>query len=172
MLKIVASCMILIGSLGMGFRYRNEFTGRIQALRMLRTILVLLEGEVRYGRDTLAECCGHISVRMKGDCKSAFALVAERMRQNSGENFESIFRDCVEPVLKSMPLKPEDREEFFRFMGSYGCADSSLQLRLLEQSREQLETKAGELAAGNNERCRMAVSLGCMGGLLIILVLW
>lgn len=171
MLKGIACCMILTGSLGMGLWYRNEFTGRIRTIRMLRTILVLLAGEIRYGRDTLSECCGHIAGRLQGECRSAFQQVAEKMRQNSGESFERVFRDCVEPVLKGLPLKQEDIDEFFRFVGAYGFADSSLQLRLLEQSREQLEERAELLSSGIGERCRMAVSLGAMGGLLIILVL-
>ncbi|MGN0401179.1 MAG: stage III sporulation protein AB [Acetatifactor sp.] len=172
MLKGIACCMIIAGSLGMGVWYKNEFTGRIRAIRMLRTILILLEGEIRYGRDTLSECCGHIAIRLKGECQTAFEQVAERMRQNGGESFERIFRSSVEPALKGLPLKQEDIEDFFRFVGTYGFADSSLQLRLLEQSREQLEARAEELSAGNGERCRMAVSLGAMGGFLIILVLW
>lgn len=172
MFRGLGSCMILVGSLGLGFWYKNQFTGRIKALRLLRTILTLLESEIRYGRGTLPECCGHVAARIPGECGAALLQVAGKMRENGGESFGQIFQSCVEPSLKQMPLMQEDREEFFRFAGICGIADSGLQLRLMEQSREQLEARAEELAGENAGKCRMALGLGAMGGLLILLVLW
>ena len=61
MLRGLGCCMIFGGCLGLGLWYRSQLNGRIGALRSLRNILELLAGEVRYGRDTLPECCGHIS---------------------------------------------------------------------------------------------------------------
>lgn len=172
MIRGLGSCMILAGSLGLGFWYKNELTGRIKSLRLLRTILTLLESEVRYGRGTLPECCGHVAARIPGECGAALRQVAGRMRENGGESFGQVFQECMEPSLRQMPLKPEDREDFFRFAGMCGIADGGLQLRLLEQSREQLEARAEGLAEKNAEKCRMALGLGAMGGLLILLVLW
>ncbi len=46
-----------------------------------------------------------------------------------------------------------------------------MQLRMIEQSRVRIETRTDSLERGNVERCRMAVGLGALGGLLILLVL-
>ena len=73
--------------------------------------------------------------------------------------------------LGEMPLKDEDREEFFRFVAAGTFADGQMQLKLIEQSREQLELKADALERENGEKCRMAVGLGALGGLMIILML-
>ena len=47
-----------------------------------------------------------------------------------------------------------------------------MQLRVIEQSTELLESTVEKLEKENAEKCRMAVGLGAMGGLLLILVLW
>ena len=171
MLKLVGSCMILTGCLGMGFWYKGQFTGRIKALRLLQTILELLGSEIRYGRGILPECCGHVASKLPPSCGEAFRQVEEQMRENRGESFGEIFRECLDGPLKDLPLKEEDREDFLSFIPGGGFVDGQMQLRMIEQSREQLKAKAESLERENAEKCRMAVGLGAMSGLLLILVL-
>ena len=59
MLRTLGGCMIFTGCLGLGIWYRFQLEGRIKALRVLQNLLELMAGEVRYGRATLPECCGH-----------------------------------------------------------------------------------------------------------------
>ena len=171
MLKALGGFMIFAGSLGMGFWYRGQFTGRIEALRILRTILELLCSEIRYGRGTLPECCGQVASRVPKTCGRALRQVSERMSDNGGENFADVFRSCMEGPLKEMPITREDREEFFRFVSESGFMDGQMQMRMIEASKEQLEEKTKSLERENAEKCRMAVGLGAMGGLLILLIL-
>lgn len=171
MLRVVGACMILTGCLGLGLWYREQFLGRIRALRLLQTILELLGSEVRYGRETLPECCGRAAGRLPPPCGEAFRQVADRMGENTGESFEAVFRECVGEALGRLPLTEEDREDFFRFVPGNGYTDGQMQLRMIEQSRERLGARAESLERGNAERCRMAVGLGALGGLLILLVL-
>mgnify|MGYP001039301302 FL=1 len=171
MLRAAGACMILTGCLGLGLWYREQLLGRIRALGLLRTILELLGSEVRYGRETLPECCGRVAGRLPSPCREAFRQVADRMGQNTGERFDTVFRECVGEALCSLPLTEEDREDFFRFVPGNGFTDGQMQLRMIEQSRVRIETRADSLERGNAERCRMAVGLGALGGLLILLVL-
>lgn len=171
MLRLAGACMILTGCFGLGFWYRRQFTGRVRALREMCNTLSLLCSEIRYGRGTLPECCRNVADRMAGNFGPAFRMIADRMRENTGESFAEVFAECAEVPLKEMPLKEEDREEFLRFVSAGTFGDGQMQLALIEQSREQLETRAAALERENGEKCRMAVGLGAMGGLLIILIL-
>ena len=171
MLKAAGACMILTGCFGLGLWYKRQFTDRIKFLRMLDQLLSLLGSEIRYGRGTLPECCGRVAGRVPGTCGSALQQIADRMQENTGESFAQVFREHMEKPLADMPLTEEDREEFFRFVEAGTFADGQMQLELIEQSREQLGKKAGELEQGNREKCRMALGLGAMSGLMIILVL-
>lgn len=171
MLKAAGACMILTGCFGLGLWYKRQFTDRIRFLRMLEHILSLLDSEIRYGRGTLPECCEHAAERVSGPCGSALHQIADRMLENTGESFAQVFREYMGQPLEEMPLKNEDREEFFRFVEAGGFADGQMQLRLIEQSREQLGKRADDLERGNGEKCRVALGLGAMSGLMIILVL-
>lgn len=172
MLRLAGACMILGGSFGLGLWYRRQFTGRVRALRELCAALGLFGSEIRYGRRTLPECCGHVADRVSGPLGGAFRQVAERMGENTGMSFARVFRECMEEPLREMPLKEEDREEYLRFVSAGTFGDGQMQLELIGQSREQMESRAAALEQENAEKCRMAVGLGAMGGLLIILVLY
>ncbi len=171
MLKLVGGSFIIGGCLGLGLWYKGQFNGRITALRMLQTILEFLCSEIRYGRGTLPECCGRVASRLSVSCREAFEQIARRMQDYQGESFEEVFKSCMEEPLKELPLTDGDREEFFRFVSGNGFMDGEMQIRMIEQSREQLRNVTERLERDNAEKCRMAVGLGAMSGLLLILVL-
>lgn len=171
MLRLTGACLILAGCSGLGFWYRRQFTGRVSALRQLCDTLHLLAGEIRYGRGTLPECCEHVAERMAGIYGAALKRTADRMGENTGESFAEVFRECMDEPLREMPLKEEDREEFLRFLSAGTFGDGSMQLGLIEQSRELLETRAAVLEQENAGKCRVAAGLGTLGGLMLILIL-
>lgn len=94
------------------------------------------------------------------------------MEENTGISFGDVFREETEGALKAMPLKEEDRENFMRFTAQTGFMDGQMQLRTIEHSMELLQATEEKLELENAEKCRMAVGLGAMGGLLLVLVLW
>lgn len=172
MLKGIGGMMIFLGCLGLGMWYRGQLTGRIRALRMLRGILDLLASQVRYGRATLPECCQNVAAQLSPPFDNAFRTVAARMQENTGASFAQVFREHLVKRLEEMPLTPADREIFFQFISETGFSDGQMQLRVMEQSGEQLAGTAGRLEKESTEKCRMALGLGIMSGLLLILVLW
>lgn len=172
MLKLLGSCMILTGCFGIGLWYRAQFNGRIRAIRMLREILELLSGEVRYGRSTLPECCSNVAKNIAGPLGGALEKVGRDMRDNIGLSFGETFQKEFDEVLEGMCLKEEDREAFLQFTRQAGHADGQMQLRVMEQSMELLHRTEEALERENAEKCRMAVGLGAMSGILLILILW
>lgn len=94
------------------------------------------------------------------------------MEENTGKTFEEVFREEMGEALGGLPLKEEDRENFLRFTARTGFMDGRMQLRAIEQSAELLQGTEERLERENSEKCRMAVGLGAMGGLLLVLVLW
>lgn len=172
MLKLLGSCMILTGSLGIGLWYRAQFTGRIRTLRILREILELLSGEVRYGRSALPECCSRVAKSFAPPFGSALERVGQSMCDNFGLSFGEVFQKEFEGALEEAQLKREDREAFLQFTRQACHADGQMQLRAMEQSAELLEKTQRALERENEGKCRMAVGLGAMSGILLILILW
>lgn len=171
MVRMLGGCMIFAGCLGLGLWYRFQMVGRIRAIRSLEHILELLGSEVRYGRATLPECCGHIARGLPAPFGEAFLEIGHRMEENTGLTFGEIFREEMAEALRGLPLRETDREDFLRFAWQTGYADAKMQLRAIEQSAELLKGTRERLEGENAEKCRMAVGLGAMGGLFLILIL-
>lgn len=172
MLKEMGGVMIFAGCLGLGMWYRGQLTGRVKALRLLKSILELLSSEIRYGRATLPECCRHVALQLPASFCQAMREVDERMRRNDGDTFTSVFCECMRKPLKELPLREEDREDFLGFVSESGFMDGQMQLQALERSCKLLADTMERLQKENIEKCRIAVGFGAMGGLLLILVLW
>ena len=172
MVRIAGGLMILSGCLGLGLWYRIRFGERIQILRSLGRILELLSSEVRYGRATLPECCGHVAKGLAEPYSAAFLEVGRRMEENGGDSFGEVFREELGKVLGDLPLRESDREAFLQFAGQTGFSDCQMQLRAMEQSGELLRNTWEKLEREHEGKCRMAVGFGAMGGLLLLLVLW
>ncbi len=171
MIRILGGCMVFGGCLGLGFWYRSQLNGRIKALRELQSILELLAGEVRYGRATLPECCSHIARYLAPPFDEAFLRIGSKMEENTGISFGEVFREETCEVLAALPLQSQDRENFLRFANKTGFTEGQMQLRTIEQSMERLRVTQEQQEGENVQRCKMAVGLGAMGGLLLLLVL-
>lgn len=172
MVRLLGSCMILTGCFGIGLWYRAQFNGRIKAIRILRAILELLCSEVRYGRSTLPECCSHAARNFPPPFGEALEKTGQSMRDNTGVSFGETFQKEFGEALAELPIRCEDREAFLQFTRQTCYADGQMQLRAMEQSMELLGQTEKELEGENAGKCRMAVGLGAMSGMLLILILW
>ncbi len=172
MLKALGGCMIFSGCLGLGLWYRFWLIGRTKALRSLEMILELFAGEVRYGRSALPECCFRGAKYLPEPFKEVFLKVGKQMEENTGISFGEIFRGEMKEVLCSLPLEEEDRANFLEFTFQTGFSEDQMQLRAIDRSLELLKGTRQSLERENAEKCRMAVGLGGLGGLLLILILW
>ena len=171
MLRFLGGIMILGGCLGMGLWYRGRFVGRLRTLRLLQRIQELLISEIRYGRATLPECCLQIAGRLPEPYRQYLIHIYDKMQENTGVIFGQVFSEYMGACLEELPVTGEDRKIFLTVFTEQGFQDEGMQIRSIEQSKELLEHTIEKLEAENNEKCRMAVGLGAMSGLLIVIVL-
>lgn len=155
----------------MGLWYRERFTGRLSCLRDLQRIQELLVSEIRYGRATLPECCSSIALRLPEPYSSCLSAVYERMRENAGVMFGQVFREEMSPCLDKLPLAEADKKCFLSLFTECGFEEERMQIRTIEQNKELLQQTITELERENKEKCRMAVGLGALSGLLLVVVL-
>lgn len=127
--------------------------------------------EIRYGKTPLPECCKRIGERVKQPYSMAFWSIYQKMEENTGDSFAEIFCSQMEKCLMQFPLSSQDREQFLSFAEGNSFGDGSMQIRSIERSRELLQITVKNLERENAEKCRMAVGLGAMSGLLLIIIL-
>lgn len=168
---MAGTVMIVGGCLGLGLWYRQRMILSVQVLKDLGQILEMLKSEIRYGKATLPECCRHISAHMKEPYKSSFMEVFYRMHENTGEKFEVIFGEVLGSCFSKLPIEETDKEQFLQFVSPNSFTEEKMQLCAIEKSEESLRRRADELEKENTQKCRMAVGLGAMSGLLLVIIL-
>ena len=163
--------MIVSGCMGLGIWYRQQFRLRLKCIRTLLGILEMLMSEIGYERATLPECCRRVGERLQEPFRGCLLGIYERMQDNFGESFREVFCERMANCLNGLPLTKEDTEGFLNFVGKDSFEDGRMQIRMLELGREYLQNTAERLERENAEKCRMAVGLGAMSGLLLLLIL-
>lgn len=170
MQKLLGLGMILIGCSGLGFWYSSQFQKQLKNLQEMCCILELLLGEIRFGRSTLPECCFHLAERVEEPYQSCFRGIYEASCSNQGESFGEICQSYWERGLLSMVVAQEDKTRFLACFQQSGFAEGRMQLRVLEQTKEELEGRLEVLSKEKESRCKLALSLGTMSGLLLVIL--
>lgn len=93
------------------------------------------------------------------------------MQENTGEKFEVIFGEVFRQCFLKLPIAEPDKAQFLQFVSTDSFNEERMQLCAIEQSEDHLRHRAEELEKENAEKCRMAVGLGAMSGLLLVIVL-
>lgn len=104
--------------------------------------------------------------------RSCFEKLNLKLREASGESCGKIFRRILEEGMENLPLHQTDREAFLQFIPENGYMDGQMQLLSIQRSRALLEHTIEKLERENTEKCRIAVGLGAMSGMLLVLILW
>lgn len=127
--------------------------------------------EIRYGKTTLPECCKNVGERQQEPFRGALFRIYGIMQENTGECFPEVFCRHMEACMKGLPLTGEDRDAFLAFAKGDSFGDGRMQLRTIERSRDLLRGTVEALEKENSEKCRLAVGLGAMSGLLLVIIL-
>lgn len=160
-----------MGCLGMGIYYKEQLGRRLYYMRQLQNLLSMFMSEIRFGRATFPECCHRLADSMPEPISSGLSDVYEQSQEYTGEGFFALFITGMKGCLSDVPLLPEDVEAFLWFAGHEGVQDGQLQLKLLQESYDRLHSSILLQESQEKSGGRMAVSLGMMGGLLLIIVL-
>lgn len=172
MLKIVGTLMIFVGCTGLGVWYGGQFRKQIQVLRRFCHVLELFLGEIRFGRCTLPECCMRVSERVEEPYRRLLSDIYRQSCENTGESFGEMCKEILEEGLSKENVSKEDKTLFMDCFENSGYEEDVMQLRVMEQAKEELEKKVILLEEELVSKCRLALSLGTMSGLLLIILLW
>lgn len=169
--------MILTGTLGLGIWYRSRFYERVEILCKLIGIIDLILSEISFSKATMPECCMQAGMSMcsGGEAErklgNALLKVHELMGRSEGVPFEKAFRETMGECLKTLTLEDQDIAVFLKIANTGSYSDGQMQLKALERIRNDLSDTVSELKKEVENRGRIAVGLGAMGGLLLVIVL-
>ncbi len=169
--KVVGCILIILSSTLMGFYCSNELKTRINDIKELRKLVVLLRGDIRYGNTPLPEAICAIARRHEGGFKNFFTKVSVRLSEHSGNTFSQVWKEAVDEELNQTSLNKKDKSSLIQFGENLGYLDKEMQMNTLELFLAQLEDEIIELSKTAKEKSYLYNTLGIMAGIFISIIL-
>ena len=171
-INAVGAVMVFISSTLVGYylSLRNDF--RATDLHELKRALVILKSEIEFAVNVLPLAFENIASKTQGDVSRFFKAVAVELALNSGTVIAQIWQQKAEVELRISNLLPEDIEQVVQFGKTLGYLDTSLQLRGIDILIQYINKTITELEVESTKNKRMLRSLGVIGGLVVVVVLF
>lgn len=154
----------------LGFGKKSELQKRTEALAQLRSLFLMLRGELQHGGTPLAEAFGEISERVQPPFREGLQTAVLLMRQRDGKGLEEIFEECFMQTVKESGLYREDKKRFCRMMGRLGYLDLQMQVKTVELALEELEQEYTAAQEEYRSRGRLYCCMGVMCGLFLTVI--
>ncbi len=170
-MKAIGCILVIVSSTGMGFFFSSEIRSRIEDLKELRKLVVLLRGDIRYANTPLPEAIGSITRRHNGNYHTFFQHVSTKLHELSGHTFSEIWKEAVQMELANTSLSKKDKLHLIQFGENLGYLDKDMQMNTMDLFISQLDEELKELQKTVKEKAYMYNTLGIMAGIFIIIIL-
>lgn len=171
MLKLAGALMIIVSAGGIGISCSVDVKRYCMELRLLKQMLYMLRGEIKYTKTPLEEAFLAISVRMPEPFSLFLKRTAEEMENLDGRTFGELWRDQIQKGLAGTKLKREDREQLGVLGEILGYLDLEMQLSSIELYLEQLEIRIRDAQESLTGKQKLYQSLGVAGGIFLVILL-
>ena len=171
MLKIAGACMIVAAASGIGMSFGADLKRRCRELRMLKQLVYMLRGEIKYTKTPLPEAFVHISVRLPAPFGPFLAGVAKEMGMADGRTFGELWRAQIQAALSGSCLSRLDKEQLGTLGEVLGYLDLEMQLSAIDLYLEQLENGIREAQSSIASKQKLYQSLGVAGGIFLVILL-
>ncbi len=172
LLKIVGSLMILSASSFLGYMLSRECARRPEELRELQGQLQMLENEISFMSNVLADALYNVSSNSRSKVGNFFGRTAEILKQGKGINASDAWEAAVRENIGKTALNKEDQEILISFGKMLGSSDMDGQIRNIRLTMEQLKQQEKKAEESKIKNQTMYRNLGMLGGLAIIVILF
>ena len=84
-LKMISSVLVIASSAGIGMYFSSTLKERLETIRELKKVMLLLRGNITYSNATLPEALNSIANRQKGELKDFLSYVSSELYQMNGK---------------------------------------------------------------------------------------
>lgn len=171
MLKAIGAVLVIASCSAIGLQKSGDLKMRMKQLVMLKRMLLMLKGEIRYAKTPLPEAFDNIGKRI-GNCFGGFLTgLAEKLTEQSGQPFRELWKQAIDDKLTETNLAKEDKEQLKKMGEDLGYLDSDMQINTIDLQVEQLELQLQRLEKGISGKTRVYNCLGIFCGILIAILL-
>lgn len=170
MIKWLGMGLVLAGSAGLGMWYALLYARRGKNLSACRRAMVLLRGEIAYGRTPLPAALFQAAGRTGGTVSHFLREVSDRLERGGG-TMEDIWGSAVEEIFTDREMGEQERRELKSLGDTLGYLDAEMQIQTINLYLQRLEQSLEEYEREKRNRTRLYPLLGAMCGALICIIM-
>ncbi len=170
-LRLIGCVCVTAACGGLGIMKARQWSDHRKMLEQLRKMIYLLRGEILYAHAPLGEALRRVGDKSSGPGAAWFGKMAERVRNQEGDSFYTIWGEELDRQGKKLLLSRREYQELRELGEHLGYLDLDMQDRTIALYLEQLDMSIGFYREHERERIRMCASLGIMSGLFLAVIL-
>lgn len=171
MLRLIGAGFLLLGMSGYSFYLCREMRERLGCLYEMKRMYEQFYSQIGYSLAAFPELCKMTKAFVKSPFAELLQDISTEAEENTGKAFPQIWEEQVDRHFADFPLKKEDKGLLQDFSRSFGLADRGLQEQAVRNQLSALSAVIQNIEQHMAEREKMIMSLGTMGGLLILILL-
>lgn len=170
-IKLLGSILVMAATTAIGLFMGMEKTNRVRQLRELKRLMMLLQGDIRYGRTPLPQALLALGENNNTPFRRFFLQVSKRLEEFGGDSFYQVWKYCAEQDLEETSLLKKDKERLVMLGENLGYLDVKMQLNVIELYLNQLEEEILAEAETLGEKVRLSRMLGVLSGIFLVVVM-
>lgn len=172
MLKIAGSILIITGCFAWGYMKCTNAKDRIVQLNIIKKIIIMLRGEIKYSGTTLPEALALIASRSTVPfVKDFFMKVSQELNEMSENTFKTIWYENINKYFISSAFNKNDLEQFKNFGDNLGYLDKDMHLNTIDLYLEHLNM---DIKLANDEiaeKCKVYKCVSLAAGMFITIII-
>lgn len=138
LIKLYLAVFVIGLSYAAGYLYTLRYVKKEEYFSGLIRNFLQIEAQMEYSRTALPDLFSNVAEEGVGPGSTLFSLCAEKMKENGGMEFSTLWRESVEEAFQKTSLSSEEKEKIKNLGELLGKTD------LYEQKKNFLHIK-GEL---------------------------
>lgn len=169
--KLSGITLITGSSTAIGFLLSGRLKERIEELKTIKKLLVLLRGEIRYNHATLTESFQIIAGRMDSIYEMFLLRVSEDLKAMDGQTLAQIWEHNVRDCFRESAMSREDKDRLISLGSQLGYLDIEMQLNTIELYLEQLQEEISSAQETLKRNGKLYQTMGVIAGIFVVLLI-
>lgn len=169
--KVLGICLILAAAGGSGWAYCRQLRLRLEQLRQLQQLLLLLQGEIQYQCSTLPEAFERCGRQVNCICGRWLEETGKRLNAMEGVGFQELWEQQLRRLQQETLLTTANMEELRRFGNQLSYPDKDTQLGAMELYSQCLQEQERRLTRELPIKMKLGTTLGVLAGMFLVILL-
>ncbi len=170
-MNIVAIILIFLSSVIYGFYFSNKNIYKLKDYKELKKALLILEGEISFGNETLAFATNKISKKINVPINLIFENFSKEIEEDIYTDINIIWEKSVQNYEHKLYFTKNEIDEIKSFGKILYSQDADLQIKNINMLIKYLDKEIDELQVNSFKEAKMYKSISVLVSLLIVILL-